>query len=100
VPPLQGWFHNRPNPGFHPGLCCCALSALGFIFSSLEAYSQQSRRKTYGHEKKSKIQHFCARKLLKTLGRFFAKSIFSHDLCGIGRDGGAPSKQRIKATLD
>jgi hypothetical protein len=47
VPPLQGWFHNRPNPGFHPGLCCCALSALGFIFSSLEAYSQRSRRKKY-----------------------------------------------------
>jgi len=31
--------------GFHPGLCCCALSALGFVFSSLEAYSQQSRSK-------------------------------------------------------
>jgi hypothetical protein len=33
--------------GFHPGLCCCALSALGFVFSSLEAYSQQSRSKKY-----------------------------------------------------
>jgi hypothetical protein len=33
--------------GFHPGLCCCALSALGFVFSSLEAHSQQSRSKKY-----------------------------------------------------
>jgi hypothetical protein len=47
VPPLQGWFQNLPDPGFHPGLCCCALSALGFIFSSLEAYSQQSRSKKH-----------------------------------------------------
>jgi hypothetical protein len=47
VPPLQGWFRNRPNPGFQPGLCYCALSALGFIVSSLEAYSQQRRRKKY-----------------------------------------------------
>ena len=74
-----------------PGLCCCALSALGFVFSSLEAHSQQSRSKKYGHEKKSKIRHFCSRKLLKPLGRFFAKSIFSHDLCGIRRDAGAPA---------
>jgi hypothetical protein len=29
--PLQGWFQNRPNPGFHPGLCCCALLALGLV---------------------------------------------------------------------
>jgi hypothetical protein len=47
--------------------------------------------KKYGHEKKLKIQHFCALELLKTLGRFFAKSIFSHDLCDISRDGGAPA---------
>jgi hypothetical protein len=49
VPPLQGWFHNRPDPGFQPGLCCCALSAPGFVFSSLEAYSQQNRRKGIQH---------------------------------------------------
>jgi hypothetical protein len=44
---LQGWFHNRPNPGFYPELYCCALSAVGFVFSALEAYSQQSRSKKY-----------------------------------------------------
>jgi hypothetical protein len=38
-----------------------------------------------GSEKKSKIQHFCASKLLKTLGRIFAKSIFSqnHSFCNL-----------------
>jgi hypothetical protein len=87
---------QTPDPGFHPGLCCCALSALGFVFSSLKAHAPQSRSKKYGHEKKSKIQHFCARKLLKTLGRFFAKSIFSHDLCGIRRDAGAAAKPQSK----
>src|SRR3990172_4437124 len=37
-------------------------------------------KRRYGREKKLKIQHFCARKLLETLDRFFAKAIFPHDL--------------------
>jgi hypothetical protein len=84
--------------------CCTVLTGLisRVLFPGLAPWALLRRAfgapdypgcKKYGHEKKSKIQHFCARKLLKTLDRFFAKSIFSRDLCGVRRLAGRAKAQ-------
>jgi hypothetical protein len=85
---LQGWFHNRQTRGFTPGFAVGRFQRWDLFSPRLKRIHNRAEAKSMVVRKKSKIQHFCARKLLKTLGRFFAKSIFSHDLCGIRRDAG------------